>query len=75
MIYPLPEELHDDKNEGFWEWDDGKPKAKANAPEKLRRAIEKWQKEAEEAENDLMRSLEGLPEDNADGLDEEDEDE
>lgn len=73
MIYTLPEELHDDKNEGFWEWDDGKPKAKANAPEGLKKAIAEWMADIEEAENDLMRSLEGLPEDDADRLDEEDE--
>ena len=36
----LPEFLHQPENKDFWEADGWKPKAKPNAPEKLKRAIE-----------------------------------
>lgn len=47
----LPKELQNPKNADFWEWDGWKPKAKANAPEKVKKAIEKWLADIEEAEN------------------------
>ncbi len=48
----LPEFLHQPENKDFWEADGWKPKAKPNAPEKLKRAIEKWVAETEEEIND-----------------------
>lgn len=48
----LPEILHNPKYKEFWEWDGWKPKAKADAPYKLKREIESWLADVEEAEND-----------------------
>lgn len=47
----LPEILFEEKYKDTWEWDGWKPKAKDNAPQEVKDAIEEWVSEAE-AEGD-----------------------
>lgn len=43
----LPDILFEEQYKDFWEWDGWKPKAKDNAPQKVKEAIEEWVNEAE----------------------------
>lgn len=48
----LPEILTDEKYKDTWEWDDWKPKAKLDAPEEVKSAIQKFVDEAEDEGDD-----------------------
>lgn len=48
----LPKILTEKQNENTWEWDGWKPKAKANAPDDVKSAIDSFISEVEAEEDD-----------------------
>ena len=53
MIFALPEILTDKKYKGTWEWDGWKPKAKPDAPQEVKDAIEEMLSDVDEDESAL----------------------
>lgn len=51
-ITALPDILFKKEYKSTWEWDGWKPKAKANAPKKVKDAIDKWISEAVDGDDD-----------------------
>lgn len=50
----LPGILHEDKYKNTWEWDGWKPKAKPDAPQEVKDAIDEWLAEEETDGDDLI---------------------
>ena len=58
MIVALPEIIKDPKYKDAWEFDGWKPKAKANAPDEVKKAIADWEKDVEAADSLLSSEIE-----------------
>ena len=54
MTPVLPDILFEDQYKDQWEWDGWKPKAKPDAPQALKDALDEWESEIEEAEDEMF---------------------